>query len=60
VELSTVQEGDLVFFFGDDGHVGLYAGNGLMIHAPGPGALIREESIFGAGVHAIHRVMRPA
>ncbi|MDQ0994563.1 C40 family peptidase [Streptomyces sp. V3I7] len=60
VELSAIREGDLVLFFEDDSHVGLYVGDGLMIHAPGPGALIREESIFGAGASAIHRVVRPA
>ncbi|MYQ49458.1 NlpC/P60 family protein, partial [Streptomyces sp. SID4985] len=60
VTLAAIQPGDLVLFFEDDRHVGLYVGNGTMIHAPGPGALIREESIYGAGEAAIHRVIRPA
>ncbi|MGW2211866.1 C40 family peptidase [Streptomyces sp. NPDC001781] len=60
VALGAALPGDLVIFFEDDRHVGLYVGNGTMIHAPGPGATIREESVHGAGEAAIHRVIRPA
>ncbi|MFC9158769.1 C40 family peptidase [Streptomyces bauhiniae] len=60
VALAAALPGDLVLFFEDDRHVGLYVGNGTMIHAPGPGATIREESVYGAGEAAIHRVVRPA
>ncbi|MEU9238708.1 C40 family peptidase [Streptomyces sp. NPDC048385] len=58
--LAAVEPGDLIFFFDDDSHVGIYAGGGTMVHAPSPGALIREESIYNAGESAIHRVIRPA
>jgi peptidoglycan DL-endopeptidase CwlO len=37
VAKSDLQSGDLVFFYSDIGHVGLYAGNGQVIHAPRPG-----------------------
>ncbi|MEE1942481.1 NlpC/P60 family protein [Streptomyces sp. TRM 70361] len=37
--------GDLVFFYSDLHHVGLYAGNGQILHAPKPGANVRYESI---------------
>ncbi|GHI03827.1 hypothetical protein Scel_21480 [Streptomyces cellostaticus] len=60
VTLAALEPGDLVLFFDDDRHVGLHIGNGMMIHAPGPGSYIREESIYGAGESAIHRVIRPA
>lgn len=60
ITLAAVEPGDLVFFFDDDSHVGIYAGGGAMVHAPSPGALIREESIYNAGESAIHRVIRPA
>jgi cell wall-associated NlpC family hydrolase len=43
---SDLQVGDLVFFFNDLHHVGLYAGNGQVIHAPRPGTVVRYES-FG-------------
>ncbi|MFG3346768.1 NlpC/P60 family protein [Streptomyces sp. NPDC048018] len=38
--------GDLVFFYDDISHVGIYIGDGKMIHAPKPGAYVREESIY--------------
>jgi peptidoglycan DL-endopeptidase CwlO len=37
VAKSDLQRGDLVFFYSDIHHVGLYAGNGQVIHAPRPG-----------------------
>ncbi|MER6532097.1 C40 family peptidase, partial [Streptomyces sp. NPDC001508] len=60
VALTGIRDGDLVFFFDNDSHVGLYVGDGMMVHAPGPGSAVREESIYGAGESAIHRVIRPA
>ena len=33
VSYSDLQEGDLVFFYPDDGHVGIYVGNGNVVHA---------------------------
>ncbi|MFJ1656032.1 NlpC/P60 family protein [Streptomyces sp. NPDC088337] len=60
IELAALEPGDLIFFYGEVSHVGLYAGNGTMIHAPSPGASIREESIFFAGPQAIHSAIRPA
>lgn len=58
VDLTRLELGDLVLFHA--GHVGIYSGNGMMIHAPGPGVLIREESIQYAGEAAIHSAIRPA
>lgn len=60
VTTAGIQPGDLVLFFDDDRHVGLHIGGGMMVHAPGPGSTIREESIYGAGESAIHRIVRPA
>ncbi|MFJ8593516.1 NlpC/P60 family protein [Streptomyces sp. NPDC093598] len=60
VSLSEVQVGDLVFFHDDLSHVGIWSGDSVLIHAPGPGARIREESVFFAGQSAIKGVMRPA
>ncbi len=42
---SQLQVGDLVIFYGDLHHVGLYAGNGQVLHAPRPGTVVRYESI---------------
>ncbi|MEU0007872.1 NlpC/P60 family protein [Streptomyces sp. NPDC006314] len=60
VTLAGLEPGDLILFFDDDRHVGLHVGDGMMVHAPGPGSSIREESIYGAGEAAIHRIIRPA
>ncbi|MBQ0828610.1 C40 family peptidase [Streptomyces tagetis] len=60
VPLSQARPGDLVFFYDDLGHVGLYIGNGMMIHAPKPGTYVREESVFYDGESSIHSVVRPA
>ncbi|MFJ8269303.1 NlpC/P60 family protein [Streptomyces sp. NPDC094154] len=62
VPLSEARPGDLVFFafFDDPEHVGLYAGDGVLIHAPRPGDRVREEPVHHDGASAAHRVVRPA
>ncbi|MDX3116980.1 NlpC/P60 family protein [Streptomyces scabiei] len=60
VSLAAARPGDLVFFYDDVSHVGVYVGNGMMIHAPKPGAYVREESIYYDGESGIHSVVRPA
>ncbi|MEE1793154.1 NlpC/P60 family protein [Streptomyces sp. BE308] len=41
---SALKPGDLVFF-NNTSHVGLYAGNNQILHAPKPGANVRYESM---------------
>jgi cell wall-associated NlpC family hydrolase len=63
INVADVRPGDLVFFHGDAGqvgHVGIFVGDGMMMHAPSPGARVRDDSIFAAGEAAIHSVLRPA
>ncbi len=60
VPVSQAQPGDLVFFYDDVTHVGIYIGNGMMIHAPKPGTYVREESVYYDGDSAIHSIVRPA
>ncbi|MFA7756254.1 NlpC/P60 family protein [Streptomyces sp. NRRL B-2790] len=43
--VNDLQVGDLVFFYGDIHHVGLYAGNGQVLHAPHTGAVVRYEAM---------------
>ncbi|WP_199550636.1 C40 family peptidase [Streptomyces sp. N35] len=57
VSVDNAKPGDLVFFYDDISHVGIYIGNGEMIHAPKPGANVRVESIY---YMPIHSVVRPA
>ncbi|MEU6488098.1 NlpC/P60 family protein [Streptomyces sp. NPDC046887] len=45
---SQLQPGDLVFF-NNLAHVGLYAGNGQVLHAPKPGTQVRYESMEWLG-----------
>ncbi|MFE0455304.1 NlpC/P60 family protein [Streptomyces sp. NPDC058914] len=42
---SDLKVGDLVIFYGDLHHVGFYAGNGQVLHAPRTGTVVRYESI---------------
>ncbi|PZT76202.1 MULTISPECIES: C40 family peptidase [unclassified Streptomyces] len=45
ISRSQLAPGDLVFFYSGISHVGLYIGNGQMIHAPRPGAPVRVAPI---------------
>jgi cell wall-associated NlpC family hydrolase len=42
---SQLRPGDLVFFYSGISHVGIYIGDGRMIHAPHPGAAVRIAPI---------------
>ncbi|KDQ69055.1 C40 family peptidase [Streptomyces sp. NTK 937] len=57
VATADLQPGDLVFFYDDISHVGIYKGDGMMIHAPKPGANVREESIYSMPIYGS---VRPA
>ncbi|MSW45703.1 MAG: hypothetical protein F2837_07205, partial [Actinobacteria bacterium] len=59
IPMDQLQPGDLVFNWGFGGgapdHVGLYLGDGMMIHAPNGGGSVRYDSIWwwtGASVAA--------
>ena len=41
VSKAELQPGDLVMFYGGMHHVGIYAGNGLVVHAPRPGTSVQ-------------------
>ncbi|MFJ6478637.1 MULTISPECIES: C40 family peptidase [unclassified Streptomyces] len=45
VSRDQLAPGDLVFFYSGVTHVGLYVGNGQMIHAPRPGSTVRLAPI---------------
>ena len=45
VSRSQLQPGDLVFFFADLSHVGIYIGNGLMVDAPSYGQDVMVQPI---------------
>ncbi|PRX48535.1 cell wall-associated NlpC family hydrolase [Prauserella shujinwangii] len=41
VPRSQLQPGDLVFFYSPVSHVGIYIGNGMMVHAPTSGDVVK-------------------
>jgi peptidoglycan DL-endopeptidase CwlO len=45
IPVSQAKPGDLIIFYSDYHHVGFYAGKGMVLHAPKPGAVVRYESI---------------
>jgi cell wall-associated NlpC family hydrolase len=48
ISLSDAQPGDLVFFFGGGvHHVGMYIGNGRMVHAANPSSGVQVSEVLG-------------
>jgi cell wall-associated NlpC family hydrolase len=47
ISREQLQPGDLVFFYADRHHMGIYIGAGQMVHAPQTGQDVRIESIAG-------------
>ncbi|MEZ0070464.1 cell wall-associated NlpC family hydrolase [Streptacidiphilus sp. MAP12-20] len=53
---ANLQVGDLVFFNGGE-HVGMYAGNGIILHAPHTGAYVRYEPMAQIGsIYAMRHI----
>ncbi|MGP4083283.1 NlpC/P60 family protein [Streptomyces sp. KR55] len=56
IDIEDMRPGDLIIYFDDASHVGMYVGDGAMVHAPRPG---RAITIAGAGSMPILGVVRP-
>ncbi|MHA6759325.1 C40 family peptidase [Streptacidiphilus sp. PAMC 29251] len=56
IPLSQARPGDLVIYYSDRHHVGMYAGNGMVIHAPYPGARVRYEPVNTMPVAGVVRI----
>ncbi|MER7476419.1 NlpC/P60 family protein [Streptomyces sp. NPDC126510] len=56
VPLSEARPGDLVLYRGDASHVGMYMGDGQVIHAPYPGAPVRYDPVGMMPVSSVTRV----
>jgi cell wall-associated NlpC family hydrolase len=52
VSRDQLQPGDLVFFYSPISHVGIYIGNGQMVHAPTSGDVVKVSSIDTMGGYA--------
>ncbi|MFJ6075157.1 NlpC/P60 family protein [Streptomyces sp. NPDC093065] len=56
VDVEDMRPGDLIIYFDDASHVGMYVGDGSVVHAPRPG---RSITLAGAGSMPILGVVRP-
>lgn len=55
-DIANAQPGDLIVYFSDMHHIGMYVGGGQIIHAPHTGAVVHYES---ATVMPIVKIVRP-
>lgn len=56
VSRAQLQPGDLVFFFADLGHVGIYVGGGMMIDAPTYGIPVGIHPVFWSAYEGAVRI----
>ncbi|MEV5601653.1 NlpC/P60 family protein [Streptomyces sp. NPDC052299] len=56
IAIKDMRPGDLIIYHADATHVGMYVGNGQIVHAPRPG---RDVTLAGAGSMQILGVVRP-
>lgn len=56
IPVGDMRPGDLIIYHSDASHVGMYVGNGTMVHSPRPG---RHVTLAGAGSMRILGVVRP-
>ncbi|MGY1752789.1 C40 family peptidase [Blastococcus sp. SYSU D01042] len=52
VARADLQPGDLVFFYSPVSHVGIYIGNGQMVHAPTSGDVVKVAPVDAVGGYA--------
>ncbi|MFE0645744.1 NlpC/P60 family protein [Streptomyces sp. NPDC058877] len=57
VDVKDMRPGDLIVYYKDASHIGMYVGNGTIVHAPRPG---RNVTLAGAGSMEILGVVRPS
>ncbi|MEU6584730.1 NlpC/P60 family protein [Nocardia sp. NPDC046763] len=55
VDEKDLQPGDVVFFYSDISHVGIYAGNGLMLHASTFGVPVQVAPMGSTPFHSARR-----
>ena len=53
VPVSDIQPGDLVIYFAGRTHVGMYVGNGLIIHAPRPGSVVQFAAVNSMPISSV-------
>jgi cell wall-associated NlpC family hydrolase len=56
VSISSLMPGDLVFYYSPISHVGIYIGNGQIVHAPYPGLSVQVVPVTSMPVALAVRV----
>lgn len=56
IDIQDMRPGDLIIYHADASHVGMYVGDGAIVHSPRPG---RHVTLAGAGSMRILGVVRP-
>ncbi|MFD3650214.1 NlpC/P60 family protein [Streptomyces cyaneofuscatus] len=56
IDIQDIRPGDLIIYHADASHVGMYVGDGAIVHSPRPG---RHVTLAGAGSMKILGVVRP-
>jgi cell wall-associated NlpC family hydrolase len=56
ISRSQLRPGDVVFYYPDVHHVGIYMGNGMMVHAPNFGEPVRMDRIDQQPIYGFGRV----
>ena len=46
IAASDLQPGDLVFYYSPISHVGMYIGNGMIVHAANPGTGVAVSGLY--------------
>jgi cell wall-associated NlpC family hydrolase len=58
VSRAQLLPGDLIFFYSPIGHVGMYIGNGLMVHAPTTGDVVKVVPVdYMYGYNTARRIV---
>jgi peptidoglycan DL-endopeptidase CwlO len=55
VSMNQMQPGDLVTYYSDASHVGIYIGGGMMVHASTYGTPVRVAPVDNAPIHNVRR-----
>jgi peptidoglycan DL-endopeptidase CwlO len=55
VSMDQMQPGDLITYYSDASHVGIYIGDGMMVHASTYGTPVRVAPVNNAPIHNVRR-----
>jgi len=56
VSTSAMSPGDLVFYYSPISHVGIYIGNGQLVHAANPSRPVEIVPVNSMSITAVRRV----